>query len=155
MRPSLPIAACVACMSLFLFAPAAQAHHSFAAEFDSTKQVTLKGKITKVEWTNPHIYFYMDVLGADGKSSNWAIEAGAPNVLYRQGWRPDSLKIGDQVTVIGSRARNGMDLANAISVVLADGRCVLAGTSGPGGTATECAPNTGAPNAQGATAPRN
>jgi hypothetical protein len=131
----------VAAIALFSTVPAAFAHHSFAAEFDSSKPVTLKGTVTKVEWTNPHIYFYIEVKGDDGKVSNWAVEGGAPNILYRQGWKPDSLKLGQQVTVVGSRARNGMELANATSVVLADGRCLFAGSSGPGGSATECSPN--------------
>ena len=155
MGRNLKITAFVTCITVCLTVPAGLAHHSFAAQFDSTKQVTLKGKVTKVEWTNPHIYLYLDVQGENGRTLNWAVEAGAPNVLYRQGWRPDSVKIGDQVTVVGSRARNGMDLANATSVVLADGRCVLAGTSGPGGTGAECAPNAGNSGAQGAAAPRN
>ena len=113
----------------------AVAHHSFAAEFDASKPVTLKGTITKVEWTNPHTWFYIDVEDG-GKVVNWAVEGGAPNVLYREGWRPDSLKAGDKVTITGSRARDGSNLANATLVQLADGRCLFAGTSGPGGAAT-------------------
>ena len=131
------------------------AHHSFAAEFDSTKQVTLKGTITKVEWMNPHTYFYMDVKDETGKISNWAVEGGAPNVLYRQGWKPNSLKAGDQVTVVGNRAKNGSNLANATSFVLADGRCVFAGSSGPAGAATECNPGTGGRGARGGRPPQN
>ena len=129
----------------------ALAHHSFAAEFDSTKPVTLKGTITKVEWTNPHTYFYVDATDENGKRGEWAVEGGAPNVLYRQGWKPDTLKVGDKVVITGSRARNGMNLANAISFVLEDGRCVFAGTSGPEGTATEC--GTGGRGARGRGAP--
>jgi len=139
-------------IGLFLAVSVAFAHHSFAAEFDFAKQVTLKGTITKVEWTNPHTYFYIDAKGENGKVENWAVEGGAPNVLYRQGWKPDTLKVGDQVTVVGSRAKNGSNLANATSFVLADGRCVFAGTSGPGGSATECAQNTGG-RGRGATRP--
>ena len=126
--------------SVLLSAPLAIAHHSFAAEFDSAKPVTLKGTITKVEWTNPHTYFYVDATDENGTTGNWAVEGGAPNVLYRQGWKPDTLKIGDKVTIVGSRAKNGTNLANAISFVLADGRCVFAGTSGPAGAGTECSP---------------
>jgi hypothetical protein len=113
-----------------------QAHHSFAAQYDADKPVTLVGTITKVEWTNPHTYFYVDVKDDTGKVVNWAIEGGAPNVLYREGWKPTSLKQGDRVTIIGSRARNGSNLANALSFMLPDGRCVFAGTSGPQGAAT-------------------
>jgi hypothetical protein len=127
-------------LSLLLIAAFAFGHHSFAAEFDFNKQVTLKGTITKVEWTNPHTYFFVDAKDENGKTGNWAVEGGAPNVLYRQGWKPDTLKIGDAVTVVGSRAKNGMNLVNATSFVLADGRCVFAGSSGPGGTGTECNP---------------
>ena len=74
------------------------AHHSFAAEFDGNKQITLTGVVTKVDWVNPHAYIYVDVKGDDGAVVNWAIETGAPNILYRQGWRKDDLKTGDTVT---------------------------------------------------------
>ena len=113
-----------------------QAHHSFAAQYDSTKQVTLQGTISKVEWMNPHVYFYVDVPDDTGKLVNWAVEGGAPNVLYREGWKPTSLKVGDRVTILGSRARDGSNQVNALSFKLPDGRCVFAGTSGPGGTGT-------------------
>jgi len=129
-----------AVLGLLVLTTLALAHHSFAAEFDFNKQITLKGTITKVEWTNPHTYFYIDGKDENGKAASWAVEGGAPNVLYRQGWKPDTLKIGDQVTVVGSRAKNGMNIVNATSFVLADGRCVFAGSSGPGGSATECGP---------------
>lgn len=115
-------------------------HHSFDAEFDAKKPVTLKGTITKVEWMNPHTYFYLDAEDEHGKVANWAVEGGAPNVLYRRGWKPNSLKVGDRVTVNGSRARDGSNLANAISFILPDGRCVFAGTSGPEGAATSNCP---------------
>ena len=120
-----------------VFAPAAaRAHHSFAAQYDSTRQVTLQGTITKVEWMNPHAYFYIDVADEAGKVENWAVEGGAPNVLYREGWKPNSLKAGDRVAILGSRARDGSRLVNALSFKLPDGRCLFAGTSGPGGTGT-------------------
>ena len=121
---------------------AALAHHSFAAEFDADKRVTLKGTITKVEWMNPHTYFYIDAEDEDGKVVNWAVEGGAPNTLYRQGWKPTSLKVGDRITVVGSRAKNGSNLANAIAFILPDGRCLFAGTSGPSGSATSNCPQT-------------
>jgi hypothetical protein len=113
-----------------------RAHHSFAAEFDSNKVVTLNGVVTKVEWTNPHTYFYVDVTDDQGKVANWAVEGGAPNALYRAGWKPTSLKTGDRVTIVGSRAKDGSNLANATSFTLPDGRCLFAGSSGPGGEAT-------------------
>jgi predicted Rossmann fold nucleotide-binding protein DprA/Smf involved in DNA uptake len=122
---------------------AIDAHHSFAAQYDSSKPVTLKGTITKVEWMNPHTYFYLDAVDDTGKAAIWAVEGGAPNVLYRQGWKPTSLKQGDRVTIVGSRAKDGSNLANAISFMLPDGRCVFAGTSGPGGTGTPNCPQGG------------
>jgi hypothetical protein len=116
------------------------AHHSFAAEFDADKRVTLDGVITKVEWTNPHTYFFVEVTEG-GTPTTWAVEGGAPNALYRAGWKPTSLKAGDRVTIVGSRAKNGSNLVNAISFALPDGRCLFAGSSGPGGEATaNCTP---------------
>ena len=104
-------------------------HHSEAAEYDSTKPVKVTGTIKKVEWQNPHIYFYLDVKSPDGKVENWAIEGGAPNTLYRAGWRKDSVQPGNQVTVDGWLAKSGAKLANMRSVVLADGSRVLGGSS--------------------------
>jgi hypothetical protein len=125
------------CCSVMLAAQASLgAHHSFAAEFDFTKVVTLNGVVTKVEWTNPHTYFYVDVTDDQGKVVNWAVEGGAPNALYRAGWKPTSLKTGDRVTIVGSRAKDGSNLANATSFALPDGRCLFAGSSGPNGDAT-------------------
>ncbi len=103
------------------------AHHSFAAQYDRDKPITLKGAITKLEWANPHIYFYVDVTDA-GATANWAIEGGAPSTLYRAGWRKDSAKIGDVVTVDGFLARDGSKLVNMQTAVLADGRKLFVGT---------------------------
>jgi DNA/RNA endonuclease YhcR with UshA esterase domain len=105
------------------------AHHSFAAQYDRSKPITLKGTVTKVEWANPHIYFYLDVKSEDGKVENWAVEGGAPNSLYRNGWRKDSLQAGNVVTVDGWLAKDGSKLANMRAVILADGRQVLGGSS--------------------------
>jgi hypothetical protein len=106
------------------------AHHSFAAEYDADKPVTLKGIVTKVEWTNPHARFYVDVKGTDGKVINWNLELASPNVLRRRGWQRDSLKVGDEVTVEGSAARDGSMMANARTVTLANGQGVFdAGSS--------------------------
>jgi len=100
----------------------ALAHHSFAAEYDDKKPVKLSGAITKVEWLNPHVRFYMDVKDQDGKVTNWEFELGSPNGLMRSGWPRNSLKLGDVVTVEGHRAKDNSALANAGSVTLPDGR---------------------------------
>ena len=94
------------------------AHHSFAAEFDAGKPLTLKGIVTKIEWQNPHTYFYLDVTATDGKVVNWGMEMGSPNGLMRQGWTRNTLKIGDAVTVEGSAAKDGTNVGNARDVVL-------------------------------------
>jgi hypothetical protein len=104
----------------------AAAHHSFAAQYDANKPITLKGTVTKVEWTNPHARFYIDVKDADGKVVNWNLEIASPNYLKRAGWSSTSLKQGDEVTVEGSMARSGANMANAASVTFADGTRVFA-----------------------------
>jgi hypothetical protein len=103
------------------------AHHSFAAQYDSNKPITLKGGITRIEWANPHIYFYIDVADAGGGTLQWAIEGGAPSTLYRAGWRKDSAKVGDVVTVNGFLARDGSRLVNMQRALLADGRNLFVG----------------------------
>src|SRR5262245_19673648 len=104
-------------------ASAADAHHSFAAEFDITKPVTLTGKVTKIEWTNPHAFLFIDVPDKQtGAVTNWEIEMGSPNGLTRLGWTRTLLKAGDEVTVEGSLGRNKANLANARSVVMKIGR---------------------------------
>ena len=108
------------------------AHHSFAAQYDRTKSINFKGKVTKVEWMNPHVYFYVDV-DEGGKVTNYACEAGAPNSLYRQGWRKDALKTGDMVSVEGWRAKDGTNNVNAGNITLPDGKKVFAGSLDDGG----------------------
>ena len=120
----------VAGLGLLAAAIPALAHHSFSAEYDSKKPITISGVVTKMEWMNPHARFYVDVKDADGKVTNWNFELGAIPVLLKQGWRKDSLKQGDQITVEGSLAKDGSKSANARSVVLSDGRRVFAGSSG-------------------------
>jgi len=105
-------------------------HHSFAAQYDRTKPITLKGTVTKVEWMNPHIYFYIDVTDQAERITNWAIEGGAPSMLYRNGWRIDSLKVGDKVTIEGWLAKDGSNLANMRTATFADGRTVFGASSG-------------------------
>ena len=112
-----------------LSAQALSAHHSFAAEFDRTSPVTLTGSVTRVDWGNPHIWVFMDVKDDTGKVSNWGVEGGAPNALFRNGWRKDSLKVGDTVTVEGFKSKDGLPRANANRVTLPDGRRVFAGSS--------------------------
>jgi hypothetical protein len=107
----------------------ALAHHSFAAEYDSAKPVTLTGTVTKVEWMNPHARFYLDVKDDAGKVTNWEFELGSPNGLMRRGWTRNSLKEGDTITVAGSLAKDGSKLANARTVKLSDGREVFAGSA--------------------------
>lgn len=106
------------------------AHHSFAAEYDANKPIKITGLVTKLEWMNPHARFYVDVKDTDGKVTNWNFELGAIPVLLKQGWRKDSLKVGDQVTVEGLMAKDGANNANARRVVLPDGRRVFAGSAG-------------------------
>ena len=115
----------VAAIGILMLSLPLRAHHSFAAQYDSNKPITLNGSVTKLEWMNPHIYFYMDVKDASGTVINWSVEGGAPNTLYRAGWRRDSLKVGDVVTVEGFLARDGSKLANMATVQLADGRRIF------------------------------
>ncbi len=103
------------------------AHHSFAAQYDRDKPITLKGGITRIEWANPHIYFYIDVADPGGGTAHWAIEGGAPSTLYRAGWRKDSAKVGEVVTVDGFLARDGSKLVNMQRALLADGRNLFVG----------------------------
>ena len=107
------------------------AHHSFAAQFDRDKPITLKGTVTRMEWANPHVYFYIDVADVKGVVANWAIEGQAPSVLYRAGFRKDSAKFGDVVTVEGYLARDGSKLVNMARATLADGRNLFVGVPLP------------------------
>jgi hypothetical protein len=116
----------LAVLGVAMASGAADAHHSFASQYDADSPVSLHGVVTKVEWTNPHARFYIDVTGADGSVEHWNLELASPNVLRRMGWLRNSLQQGDTVTVEGSKARDGSMMANARTVTLADGKTVFA-----------------------------
>jgi len=105
------------------------AHHAFSAEFDSSKPITLEGIVTRVEWENPHVYFYIDVTGTDTAVVNWKCETSGPNKLTRLGWTKDSMKIGDKVVVHGFFARHAPNMVDGRQVTLADGRKILSGSA--------------------------
>ena len=109
------------------------AHHSFAAEYDGTKAIRLVGTLVRIEWTNPHTYFYIDVKAPDGSVTRWGLEAGAPGALSRRGFKRGDLKLGDTIIVDGYRARDGSNLADARRVTLPDGRVVSGASAGDGG----------------------
>jgi hypothetical protein len=123
--------------ALLLAALPALAHHSFAAEYDGSKPTTLKGTVTQVEWVNPHSWVHIDVTDENGKVSQWSCETAPPNMLYRQGWRRDSLKPGDQVVIEGFLAKDGTHTMNARSVQTSDGRRLFAGSANDGGPQTQ------------------
>jgi hypothetical protein len=118
------------CVASIAASGRALAHHSFAAEFDESKPVKLTGTVTKVEWANPHIWFFMDVKNENGSVANWGFEMGGTGQLVRAGWKRDSMKVGDVVTVEARRARDGSNNANAQTVMLArTGQRLLGGSS--------------------------
>ena len=125
-NPSLSLAAG---MGLMLAVPVF-AHHSFAAQYDRDKPITLVGPVTKIDWINPHARFFVDVKDANGKVVNWEVELAAPAMLMRRGWTRNSIKLGESVTVSAFLAKDGSNLANASTVTLVDGRKVFAGSSG-------------------------
>ena len=118
--------------SLLLAAAPLLAHHSFAAEYDAKKPIELKGTITKVDWMNPHVYFYIDVKDDGGKIANWAFEMGPPRLLERGGWKKSTMKEGDEVIVSGTLAKDGGKHGNARSVTLANTGQKLGGASSEG-----------------------
>ena len=130
------LGALVTCISLLFSGAALIAHHSFSTEYDGTKTFNLKGKVSKVEWTNPHVRFYVDIVDESGKMVTWNMELASPSALARNGWTSRTLKVGDQVAVDGYAAKVAAYRGNARSVVTADGRSLFAGAAddpdGPG-----------------------
>jgi hypothetical protein len=102
-------------------------HHSFAAEYDSSKPVTISGKFVKMDWVNPHSWIYVEVTGPDGKTATWKAEALPPNGLYRQGWRRDSLKPGEEISIKGFLAKDGTNTMWSSAVTTSDGKRMFAG----------------------------
>jgi hypothetical protein len=131
----LSIATALVALSAPLFA-----HHSFAAQYDANKPITLKGIVTRFEWTNPHARFFIDVSDDKGNVTNWNLELGSPNILARAGWTRKALAVGDKVTVEGALAKDGSKMANARTVTLASGKTVFAGSSGGDATAAPPTP---------------
>ena len=113
-------------------AASVSAHHAFAAEFDAKKPVSFKGKVTKMEWINPHTWLHVDVKKPDGTVENWAIEAGTPNVLFRRGFTKESLLPGTDVVIEGYQAKDGSHRANGRNLTLPDGKMLFLGSSGTG-----------------------
>jgi len=138
-----PFGICSALLGVILAAAPAWAHHSFAAEYDGSKPIKMTGAVTKVDWANPHVYFFMDVKDpATGKVTNWAFEMGAPAVLTRSGWRRSSVKIGDIITVEGTLAKDASTHGNARSVTMTlTGQKLGAGSSETEANATAAAPS--------------
>ena len=132
MRTSSALLPAVTCMLLLASSTRVATHHSFAAEYDGNKPITLRGTVTKMEWINPHAWIHLDVKNPDGTVTTWMIEGAAPNALIRRGWTKNSLLPGAEITVDGYLAKDGSKMANGREMTLADGRRLFAGSSGTG-----------------------
>jgi hypothetical protein len=127
---------CATLTALMLSAGAASAHHAFSRDFDRDKPVTLNGTVTKVQWTAPHVYAFVDVKDDQGKMANWKVEMGSPTALTKAGWTRTKLKVGDMVTLQGWRAKNGTNFANAEEMTMPDGQKLSAVSSNDRAVAT-------------------
>jgi len=136
----LPILSSLTLLGLAVSVPVF-AHHSFASEFDASKAIRLVGTLAKIEWTNPHSYFYLDVKDEKGNITHWACEGAAPGALSRRGFKKGDIKLGDTLIVDGYRAKDGSNLIDARRVTLPDGRTIYGGTPGDGGPGDTAAPN--------------
>jgi uncharacterized protein DUF6152 len=125
--PKTKLGVFVISLALFVTLLPAVAHHAFVAQYDASKSTTLHGVVTKIEWTNPHARFYVDVKDKSGSVTNWNLELASPNALRRLGWTRDAIKVGEEVTVLVAPAKDGTKMANARTVTLADGRKMVAG----------------------------
>jgi hypothetical protein len=126
---SIPAELLIPALALLAGARPVSAHHAFAAEYDANRKVLLTGSVTKIDWTNPHAHFFLDVRDGSGKVSTWDLELASPNTLERGGWTRKSLKVGDVVTVNGYLAKDGTNLAHARDIRMAGGRRVLVGSA--------------------------
>src|SRR5262245_24172764 len=124
------LAVVIAGVGFAVAGPTLQAHHAFAAEYDANRPVTLKGIVTRIEWTNPHSHVFLDVTDDAGATNAWKLELASPTVLLQNGWRKKSLEVGDTVSVEAARAKDGSSTANARVFIFADGRRLSAGSSG-------------------------
>ena len=118
-------------LGMLLAAMPSWAHHSFAAEFDIKKPVTLRGKVTQMEWINPHAWIHLDAVGPDGKVVSWMVEGGTPNILLRRGFTKKSLEVGTEIVVEGYQAKNGENRANGSNITFKDGKRLFLGGSNP------------------------
>jgi Family of unknown function (DUF6152) len=125
------VPAAIALVALLAIALPLWAHHAFQAEFDDKKPIHLAGKVTKMEWINPHAWIHIDVTDADGKVTSWMVECGSPNIMLRRGFTKESLEFGSEIVVDGYRAKNGSNRANGSSVTFKDGRRLFVGGSNP------------------------